>query len=213
MTRQSESAATPATPSEECCVAEKTEQNQQSHTCHTCHLAKASISEQNAQADDPLSAFRSHLSGKNSNPSSKSSVASVADKEITVFIDEFLPHQSTSISVADPLIVPTLDDVAERIGSWLKIADNPPRHSTKTWKDLADETSDFALSVWAYPAIMTGWGDGALFALDEGLIPEKLRRRFHWMKVDADAATVMNSKGEIEHFRRPRTTSPPWWNN
>ena len=110
-----------------------------------------------------------------------------------------------------PLRALTLDDVAERIGSWLKVTDNPPRNCTKAWKDLADETSDFALGCWAYPAVMTGWSDTALFAIDEGLIPEKLRRGFHLMNVESDAATVMNSKGELEHFRRPRTMQPPWW--
>jgi hypothetical protein len=108
---------------------------------------------------------------------------------------------------------PTVDQVAERIEAWLRITDNPPLNATKAWKDLADETSDFALSVWAYPAIMTGWSDGALFAFEEGLIPEKLRRRFHWMKIDADAATVMTGRGEIEHFRRPRTFGEPWWSD
>ena len=130
-------------------------------------------------------------------------------------VDELRAHKAEIIKVltcvrATPPkpAAPTIDDVAERIGAWLKVDDNPPRPCSRVWRDLADKTSDFSLSVWAYPA---GWGDGALFAIDEGLIPEKLRRGLHLMKIDADAATVMTGKGELEHFRRPRTTQPPWW--
>jgi hypothetical protein len=105
----------------------------------------------------------------------------------------------------------TLDQVAERIGSWLKVTDNPPRKASKIWQDLADATAAFALGCWAYAAVMAGWSDAALFAIDEGLMPEQLRRGLHLMNIDANAATVMNGKGELEHFRRPRTSSPAWW--
>jgi len=105
----------------------------------------------------------------------------------------------------------TAEQVIERIEHWLQITDNPPRSCSHVWSDLADKTSDFALGVWAYPAVIAGWGDSALFAIDEGLIPAKLRRGLHLMKIDADAATVMTGKGELQHFRWPRTTQPPWW--
>ena len=133
-------------------------------------------------------------------------------------VDELRAHKAEIIKVltcaratSPKPAAPTIDQVAERIGAWLKVADNPPRSCSHVWRDLADKTSDFALGVWAYPAVIAGWGDGALFAIDEGLIPEKLGRGLHLMKIDADAATVMTGKGELEHFRRPRTTQPPWW--
>jgi hypothetical protein len=107
----------------------------------------------------------------------------------------------------------TLDQVAERIGFWLKVTDNPPRNASKIWKDLADATEAFALGCWAYAAVMAGWSDGGLYALDEGLIPQQLHRGLHLIKIESDAASVMNGKGNIEYLRRPRTTSPPWWNN
>jgi hypothetical protein len=105
----------------------------------------------------------------------------------------------------------TAEQATELIEHWLQITDNPPRSCSHVWRDLADKTSDFALGVWAYPAVTAGRGDGALFAIDEGLIPETLRRGLHLMKIDADAAAVMTRKGELELFRRPRTTQPPWW--
>ncbi len=105
----------------------------------------------------------------------------------------------------------TIDEIAERIGSWLKVTDNPPRHATIIWKDLAGATADFALGVWAYPALMTGWSDSALFAIDEGLIPHMARVGVMLMKLDSDGAAFLNGKGEIEFFRRPRTAQSPWW--
>ena len=105
----------------------------------------------------------------------------------------------------------TAEQVTERIEQWLQITDNPPRSCSHGWRDLADETSEFAFGVWAYPAVIAGWSDAALFAIDEGLIPEKLHRGFHLMNIDGNTATLMTGKGELEHFRRPRTTQPPWW--
>ena len=109
-----------------------------------------------------------------------------------------------------PRIV-TCEQAVERIEVWLRIVDNPPRNASKLWKDVADATEVFGLGCWAYAAVMAGWSDSALFALDEGLIPEKLRRGLHLMKLDANAATLMTGKGELEYFRRPRTMQPPWW--
>jgi TubC N-terminal docking domain len=105
----------------------------------------------------------------------------------------------------------TADEVVARIETWCRVCDNPPAGASEMWKNLADATLDFALGCWAYVAGMTGWSDGALYALDEGLIPEKLHRKLHIMKIETDAATVMNGKGDVEHFRRPRTLAPPWW--
>jgi hypothetical protein len=119
-------------------------------------------------------------------------------------IDEDAPVDPPSRAI-------TCDEVAERIKAWLRIVDNPPRNCTKTWKDLADATEAFALGCWAYAALMAGWSDAAIFAIDEGLVPQQLRRGLHLMNIDVSAATVMNRKGELEHFRRPRISSPPWW--
>jgi len=133
-------------------------------------------------------------------------------------VDELRAHKAEIIKVltcvrATPPkpAAPTIDEVAERIGAWLKVADNPPRPCSRAWRDLADKTSDFSLSVWAYPAVMAGWSDSALFGVDEGLILEKLRRGLHLMKIDPDAATLMTGKADLENFRRPRTAAPPWW--
>ena len=68
-------------------------------------------------------------------------------------IQNFRAARSTAL----PTLV--IDEIAERINSWLKATDNPPRNATGIWKDLAEETEDFALGVWAYPAVMTGWSN------------------------------------------------------
>ena len=131
-----------------------------------------------------------------------------------VMLDELREHKPELVLLLKDTpkpAAPTIDAVAERIGAWLEVTDNPPCPCSKAWRDLADATADFALGVWAYPALIAGWGDGALLAVDEGLVSEKLRRGFHLMNIDSNAATLMTGKGELEHFRRPRTAAPPWW--
>ena len=62
--------------------------------------------------------------------------------------------------------------------------------------------------MWAYPAVMTGWSDSALFAVDEGLISEKLCRGFHLLNIDSNVATLMTGKGELGKLPAPANSGP-----
>lgn len=106
-----------------------------------------------------------------------------------------------------------LDEAAARITVWLTAIDNLPEMSTQEGKRLAQLVEAFWLGPWARPALDAGWSDGDLFALDCGLIPEMSRQTLYFLHIDAEAARLMTGRGVVEHFHRPRTSAPPWWND
>jgi hypothetical protein len=103
--------------------------------------------------------------------------------------------------------------VAERIELWLGALD---RLSALGDCDaaLCAASIDFALSPWAYPAVIFGWSDADLFGLPAGLIPQRKRRTLHLLAMDAHGVTLMTGRGIVATFERGRfrcSDQRPWW--
>jgi hypothetical protein len=91
--------------------------------------------------------------------------------------------------------------------------DRLPKACVPQGQRLRAVTMDFALSVWAAPAVRCGWTDAELFALHGGLIPEMARRPLHFLNIAEDAIALMDGRGHVSNW--PRKELPddaaPWW--
>ena len=81
---------------------------------------------------------------------------------------------------------------------------------------LCAASLNFALSPWAYPAVISGWTDEELFSFPAGLVCQMATRTLHLLAIDEAGATLMSGRGVIATYERARfrSTDPhPWWAN
>jgi TubC N-terminal docking domain len=105
------------------------------------------------------------------------------------------------------------DEAAARIAGWLEAMDGLPKACRPEGKRLKALTEDFALGVWSYPCVQSGWSDLQLFAFTAGLIPEMSRRALYFRCIAEDVIVLFNSKGALEDWRwqHMRDDAVVWW--
>jgi hypothetical protein len=103
-------------------------------------------------------------------------------------------------------------DAAGRIEDWLRAVDRLPKACGAQGRRLKALTEDFALGPWSYPAVLNGWDDAQLFALDGGIIPEMSRRALHFRSIECELIVFINGRGEFEEWHpKEMTDALPWW--
>lgn len=133
------------------------------------------------------------------------------------------PARQHRAALQRPVELPTADmrgfsafeaEVA-RIEGWLAALDRLPEARTPEVERLAQLTFEFALgnmAHWGRAAIVSGWSDAELFAMDSGLIPEMNQRGMRLDEVTERFAWLARGEREFERVDRPQNTEqPPWW--
>ena len=123
------------------------------------------------------------------------------------------PSKAEGLPSGDQQALAPFEAEVKRIEAWLAAANRIPPSSPRELRRLARLTERFALSVWAHPAVVGGWSDGELFALEGGLITEFTRRTLHFISISEDGAVLMTGRAKTEPWlRKPELVdASPWW--
>jgi TubC N-terminal docking domain len=152
-------------------------------------------------------------------------------EELKAHKAELLALLSSAASSAEPILVDvnatpvietwvrpsrlpfSTDEAGDRITGWLDAMDRLPKACGALAARLKTLTEEFALGVWSYPCVQSGWSDLALFAFDGGLVPEMSRRALHFRCVAESVIVLMNERGALEDWRRQHMPdgAVPWW--